>query len=246
MNPMLSSNDFSPSVEGNVENLTPLETFSPSNYELSQVQLEHIANLPELQEFKLENWNSHMTLEQHESALQGLEVRMAEIQHRDPVRIVASDIDSAGGYSAPPPKIEVNISDLKECNTINEIREMRDTIIHEGFHAYQDYAIHHPWIHQNKAELAAWQKNWEPGNYISPQDDPIGYRYQPIENSAWEYAANVNNAIGERLGGEGILARGCNEAYDRIIAPLPEFIAHNRPLMRAGAVAIAHQIGKMV
>lgn len=67
-----------------------------------------------------------------------------------------------------------------------------DTVFHEGRHAFQRAAMNDPekyGISQETAE--AWRNNQPPYNYIRHDEDPVGYRNQPIERDAFSFAASV-------------------------------------------------------
>ena len=72
----------------------------------------------------------------------------------------------SGRYATPLPDANIQIF---------------DTIAHEGYHAYQSYALDHPEVHADKEQLREWALN--EGKYY--QDGR--YNLQPQERDAWKY-----------------------------------------------------------
>lgn len=62
-----------------------------------------------------------------------------------------------------------------------------DTIAHEGYHAYQSYALENPESHENKQQLREWALN--EGRYYPSGDK--GYLIQPQERDAWRYGSEA-------------------------------------------------------
>jgi len=77
-------------------------------------------------------------------------------------------------------------------------QEVVNTLAHEDYHAYQEWAMDHPDVHPNPEQVEAWRENRE--NYVSFEEDPVLYREQPIEADAWEYG----DRISARLYGGGL------------------------------------------
>lgn len=127
--------------------------------------------------------------------LQDVEQRMAEIQGRPPVEVMAEDMDpnTYGGWDGS--LIRLNAQHLASSDM--PVAEVVNTIIHEGRHAYQDYAVAHPGFVPDGAVVAAWAVNMHPGNYLRLEDyGPLFYGGQPVEADAWEYAGRVTTALG--------------------------------------------------
>lgn len=62
-----------------------------------------------------------------------------------------------------------------------------DTIAHEGYHAYQSYALENPEAHENKQQLREWALN--EGRYYPSGDKE--YLIQPQERDAWRYGSEA-------------------------------------------------------
>ncbi len=130
-------------------------------------------------------------------ALQETENTIAGIQGRAslPVRVwKGGEEGEYGGYNG----YEILIGEYSIEN--DSVNEVVNTLAHEGRHAYQDYAIEHPDVHHDPDEVAAWRDNIYSAGYIDPDDDPIGYRNQPVEGDAWAYGDRIEAGI---YGGEG-------------------------------------------
>jgi hypothetical protein len=84
------------------------------------------------------------------------------------------------------------------------IGEVMDTLLHEIRHEYQREVIANPQNYDYPPELVnAWADNMV--NYIHFNDDPMGYRYQPLEVDANDWAdamidAHINNLRGMMKG----------------------------------------------
>ena len=77
--------------------------------------------------------------------------------------------------------------------------QLIDTVIHEGRHAYQSYAIEHPSVHgdtpEARKEVEGWAKN--EGKYYS---HGLRYYVQPQEADAYSYAREkINEVFGDDL-----------------------------------------------
>jgi hypothetical protein len=74
------------------------------------------------------------------------------------------------------------------------VEEMVDTIVHEGRHAYQDFAVQHPAAVADQRVVAAWAKNRI--NYLDAERyGQELYQSQPLEADAWSYAGAVLAAV---------------------------------------------------
>lgn len=66
-----------------------------------------------------------------------------------------------------------------------------ETVAHEGYHAYQDYAIENPDEHISKTQFEEWKLNSfsvnNNKNYVNPKDNYLEYRIQPLERDASKY-----------------------------------------------------------
>lgn len=99
---------------------------------------------------------------------------------------INSNLVDHGGYSYKGTMIPMSDS----------VMQLYDTVLHEGYHAYQSYAIAHPEVHADKAQLAQWTANNAMGPVSAPQESnyyvssehPDLYRIQALERDAFEYA----------------------------------------------------------
>lgn len=147
---------------------------------------ERLNNIAELNE---ETWS---TLDAGEKldALQLVENNMAEIQQRPPVTIASESMSANvfGGFDPAAGGITVNSEHLASEMPASECV---NTIVHEGRHAFQDYAIRNPEIVADPDIVTAWAENAE--NYLDPalvgQED---YASQPMEADAFDYADRIS------------------------------------------------------
>lgn len=147
-----------------------------------------IARLKQIPEVRPESWQA---LDPHErfQTMGVVETMMADVQGR-PARELVSEETSRGefGYFNGE-KIHVSNDELERGSAWENV----DTIIHEGRHAYQRYAIDNPDFHPDSRQVEAWRQNFT--DYKDPQYDIEAYRKQPLEADAWSYAAAVVSGL---------------------------------------------------
>lgn len=124
--------------------------------------------------------------------LREVEGRMAVIQRRPPVEVGAEHMKEGmfGGYSPQDNAIRVSEEHLHS----NDVREVVDTMVHEGRHAYQQYAVDHPGFHSNQAEVDGWRYNID--HYLPAE--VVGqrrYMQQPIEADAFAYGNEISRNV---------------------------------------------------
>lgn len=170
---------------------------------------EGIANyLESVEEIRYENW-SKLSLEERTEVLNRIEQKIAEIEHRPAVSVFVEDMkaNNLGYHSNTEHKIALNAKYVG-ANNPNLHREVLDTIIHEGRHAYQRYNVDVKCIHESASEVKQWEKNFYDSEwgyysyqgqkiYIPFSDGKIhdvGFRLyanQPVEIDARNFAADV-------------------------------------------------------
>lgn len=168
---------------------------SDRNNDLANIQEQQaIYDLSQIEEVQPEIWSELGETERLEVA-QEIEDTMAEIQGRPPMEI---EVDPSlkpgeyGGYDGH----RIIVSDWSLQS--NNVKELVDTIVHEGRHAYQEYAILTPDFHSNESEVTDWGGNFPEygGTYYdaSTYGQEI-YESQPIEADAWSYGSRIANGI---------------------------------------------------
>lgn len=164
--------------------------------------------LESVEEIRYENW-SRLSLEERGEVLNSIEQKIAEIEHRPAVQVYVEDMkaNSLGYHSNTEHKIALN-AEYVGANNPNLHREVLDTIIHEGRHAYQRYNVDVKCIHESASEVKQWEKNFydpEWGYYsykgqkiYVPFSDgeirDVGFRLyanQPVEIDARNFASDV-------------------------------------------------------
>lgn len=97
--------------------------------------------------------------------------------------------NNMGAYNPETNTITLNSRLLENDNPYTTM----ETILHESRHAFQQYAVDHPWrVRVDSNTIAIWEDNLN--YYIRPEWDFEAYEKQPIEADANSYAANVMNA----------------------------------------------------
>ena len=119
-----------------------------------------------------------------------------------------ADYSDASGYNPPLEFKEMPPNNMgaynPETNTItlnskllenDNPQTTMETILHESRHAFQQYAVDHPWrVTVDSDTIAIWEDNFN--YYIRPEWDFEAYEKQPLEADANSYAENVmNNGI---------------------------------------------------
>lgn len=142
-----------------------------------------------LQSFEQSKWEG-LTLEQKKDAIEHLRDSIADglgIQEKPEVKFYNNDNDGDfGGYSPSQNTIYIN-----EHN-IGDARETADTIAHESRHCWQ----HELSEQSDSPQAQEFKENF--ADYIRPEDDYRGYRNQPVEVDARDYAQRVTDNIPQR------------------------------------------------
>lgn len=171
--------------------------------------------LETVEDFKFENW-SKLTLEQRAEVLNRVEQNIAAIEHRPPLKVELEELEPhhLGYQSASEHKIVLN-SSIVGSNESMDHREVLDTIVHEGRHAYQHYNVDVKMIHESGSEVNTWAENfynpeyqyYQSGNqkvWIPYHDGSVHdvdfrlYYYQPVEIDARNFAADVMTKLEEK------------------------------------------------
>lgn len=139
-----------------------------------------------LEPFEQSKWEN-MTIEQKKEAAEHLRDSVAEglgLQEKPDVRYYNNeDEGDFGGYSPSENAIYIN-----EYN-IGDAKETADTIAHESRHCWQ----HEMAESFDGPQAKEFKENFD--DYIRPEDDYRGYRNQPVEADAREYARNITDNI---------------------------------------------------
>lgn len=97
--------------------------------------------------------------------------------------------NNMGAYNPETNTITLNSRLLENDNP----QTAMETILHESRHAFQQYAVDHPWrVTVDPNTIAIWEDNFN--YYIRPEWDFEAYKKQPLEADANSYAENVINA----------------------------------------------------
>lgn len=161
------------------------------------VQIERVCEvLSDCEEIKYENW-VNLELSEKESVLNSLEVRIAEIECRPAcsIRLLQLEEGVWGGYNPATKDITIN-SDYAEMSDFETYRDIIDTLVHEGRHAYQDYNVNVCEIHPRHSEVESWSETMSGGKweYWGDCSTMLGqrlYEQQSIEIDARNFASDV-------------------------------------------------------
>lgn len=148
--------------------------------------------LSQIKEIQPDNWEN-LSEGEKRVALQKVETQMAEIQGRPSaeLKVAKCKPGELGRYDGQTNQIVIAEDSFKK----DGVKELVNTTVHEGRHAFQQYAIQHPEAHDNSAEIEAWRENLKPGNYIRPEVNFPGYLRQPVEADAWAHGDRVANTL---------------------------------------------------
>jgi hypothetical protein len=182
-----------------VERSEMLEKATPHQADVAkptdQQMQEATEAIRDVQELRPEVWRG-LDDAQRLEVLREVESRMAEIQGRPPVEVKVEPMEPGvyGGYNREDGIVRISQEHLRS----NKPEEVLDTVVHEGRHAYQHYAVEHPGFHPNQAEVEAWDWNTQSGHYLRPEIvGQRAYVQQPVEADAWAYAGRiVRNVMG--------------------------------------------------
>lgn len=182
--------------------------------------------LESVEELKFDKWVT-LSIEQKAKLLNDIEQNIASIEHRPALRVELEDLEprSFGYQDQDNHKIVLN-SRMVGFNSVPMHREVIDTIVHEGRHAYQHYNVDVKCIHESAAEVATWRENFYDPEYkyyqstgqrimIRYNDGSVHnvdfrlYYQQPVETDARNFAKDVMIRLEER----GVIVREaeCNQ-----------------------------------
>lgn len=178
----------------------------------AQVTEEIADYLSGIENLKYENWKN-LTLEQRTELLNTIEYSIAQIEHRPPLPIKVEKMASnVFGYQDSYNKFIALNSKFVMSNSKEAYKDVIDTIIHEGRHAYQHYNVDQKCVHDSLSEVNTWRENFYDPKYryysgntlvvIGPNKvGDVGYRlyyYQPVEIDARNFASDVMLKLKQR------------------------------------------------
>ncbi len=185
--------------------------------------------------FSSRTWNS-LDYDTKCQAVQALENDFAYQQGRPAKTVEVTSLQDGcfGGWNAGYDTIHLNENLLKSGTLSSNPNaqpmpdanmQIFDTVAHEGYHAYQSYALEHPEVHADKAQLREWALN--EGKYYVNGDK---YLIQPQERDAWQYGySSTTQAF------QGIVARNGPEPE------LPKAEYENNALASSYNAALARE-----
>lgn len=186
-----------------IESISSFEQYECLNdAEVTEEIAEYLSGLENL---KYENWKK-LSLEERRALLNTMEVRIAQIEHRPPLPIKVEKMDARTfGYQDSYNKLIALNSRYVMSDSKEAYRDVIDTIIHEGRHAYQHYNVDQKCIHSSLSVVNTWRENFYDPKYRYYSGNPVvvigpnkvgdvGFRlyyYQPVEIDARNFASDV-------------------------------------------------------
>jgi hypothetical protein len=179
------------------------------------VQIEAIGEtLANYEDLRWENWQDLEFVEKIE-VLNDVETQIAAIEHRPPcpvrtgnnmgqLEVTPYEVSGhMGGYRTGIKDITLNPELLSSDNPM-VYREMLDTLVHEGRHAYQDFNVNVCEVHPRHSEVQSWSENMAGGKwgYWGDCSNELGqrlYEQQAIEIDARNFAHDVLNNWWNRI-----------------------------------------------
>lgn len=170
------------------------------------IQIEQISDvLADCKELDYSKWQQ-LEMSEKVNVLNGLEKQIAKIEHRPPcpIRIVDLPIHTLGGYNPDTKTIDISRIYVKMSDVDKrQFREVIDTLVHEGRHAYQDYNVNVCEIHPRHSEVMSWAETMEGGKWgyhgdVSTRLGQRLYEQQSVEIDARNFAADVLDKLEQK------------------------------------------------
>lgn len=146
-----------------------------------------------------DKWFS-MEFEDRCEALRAAEVRIAEIEHRPACELKFKCMEDChlGYFSQTDKTITINSAYIFS-DSQGAYREVLDTLIHEGRHAYQDYNMYEREVHSRPGEVNMWKWNENDVGYQTVELCGFEvYAMQPVETDARAFAEDVLTSYFEK------------------------------------------------
>ncbi|MDE6084665.1 MAG: hypothetical protein K2G11_09285 [Muribaculaceae bacterium] len=171
---------------------------APADVEQIQQIGEYLSEAPGLQYDRwkyMENWERC-------EVLQDAEMKIAEIEHRPycEIKFEYMERNSLGYYDSESKTITLN-TEYVNSDSPADFRELIDTLVHEGRHAYQYYNMTEREVHSRPGEVNMWKWNENEIGYQSANLYGFeAYAMQPVETDARAFAEDVINTYFEKIG----------------------------------------------
>lgn len=196
LNETISCNEVATALEvPDCLRVNEAENFAPSIEVQATEICEAFRDMPEL---SFENWQG-LSVEERTEALNAFESKIAEIELRDamPVKTERLDDNVYGYYDGA----KLVVSDkLLGSNRYEDYKEVMDTLLHEGRHAYQFHNVDVCQTERSDMLVDAWRVNLKELGYCNASRFAINgfqrYYTQPVEVDARHFAETVINKIG--------------------------------------------------
>ena len=192
-----SNKEISELIASYKEEINPIYLEAPQD----AVQIEQISEtMTRMEDLEFSEWKE-LSFNERVDVLQRVENEVSRIAHRPACPIQTENLGKGYfGYYAPESKTITINSNYIQSNEISDYKEVLDTIIHEGRHAYQYYNLTGREVHPRQGDLSNWKANEFEYGY---QDVAFygfkAYEMQPLETDARSFAENVLNNYNNRI-----------------------------------------------
>lgn len=176
-------------------NLLYLE--APQDY----IQIEKVSEvMTRIEGLDFSDWKE-LSLDKRVEVLQKVEHEISSIAHRPSCPIQTESLGKGYfGYYSPESKTITINSDYIQSNDISDYKEVLDTIIHEGRHAYQYYNLTEREVHPRLGDISNWKANeFEYGYQDAKTQGFAAYFLQPQEADARAFAEDVLKQYQEKI-----------------------------------------------
>lgn len=179
------------------EGIEPIYLEAPQDY----IQIERVSDtMTRMAGLEFSEWKE-LSFDKRVDLLQNIENEVALISHRPSCPIKTESLGKGYfGYYSPESKIITINSDYVQSNDISDYKEVLDTIIHEGRHAYQYYNLTEREVHPRQGDLSNWKTNeFEYGYQDARTQGFAAYYLQPQESDARAFAEDVLKQYQEKI-----------------------------------------------
>ena len=179
------------------EGIEPIYLEAPQDH----IQIERISDtMAQIEGLEFYEWKE-LPFDERVDLLQNIENEVALIAHRPSCPIQTESLGKGYfGYYSPESKTITINSDYIQSNDISDYKEVLDTIIHEGRHAYQYYNLTEREVHPRQGDISNWKANeFDYGYQDAKTQGFAAYFLQPQEADARAFAEDVLKQYQEKI-----------------------------------------------
>ena len=179
------------------EGIEPIYLEAPQDY----IQIERMSDtMAQIEGLEFYEWKE-LSFDKRVDLLQNVENKVSSIAHRPSCPIQTESLGKGYfGYYSPESKTITINSDYIQSNDISDYKEVLDTIIHEGRHAYQYYNLTEREVHPRQGDISNWKANeFDYGYQDAKTQGFAAYFLQPQEADARAFAEDVLKQYQEKI-----------------------------------------------